>query len=370
MYRRTVVEINLSAIRENISSLKKHLGGGVKILLPVKADAYGHGIIRVSQYVEKKGLADMLGVASLDEGIELREAGVSLPILVLGLILPEQEQIEVLLEKGLSQTVADTAIAEKISAAASAMDLQARLHLKIDTGMGRIGCRPEEAVDTARKIASLKNVLLEGIYSHFPDADSSDHEFTLEQIRVMSTIIHDLERDGLRTAFRHISNSAGIINYPDTTFNMVRPGIIAYGYLPSPELRPSFTIVPSMTMKSTVMFFKRVPSGTPLSYGRTYTAYCDQNIATVPAGYGDGYSRALSNRGKVIIAGKVYPVVGRVSMDQILVNLGDDVYPPGQEVILFGGDTITVDTVASWIGTIPYEVTCGISKRVPRIYIE
>lgn len=370
MYRKTVVEINLRAIRHNIESLKKSIHRDVKFMIPVKADAYGHGITRVSRYMEQNGLVDMLGVASLDEGIELRKGGITLPVLVLGLLMPGMEQIDALLKYGLSQTVADAELASQISERASSMNTTAALHLKVDTGMGRIGCGPDAAVAIAAEISALNNVVLEGIYSHFPDADEPACDFTLDQISTLKEIITQLDASGVSIPYRHIANSAGIINYPGSVFNMVRPGIIVYGYLPSPGIQPPFKVVPAMTMKSAIMFTKRISAGTPLSYGRTYSAEKDENIATIPLGYGDGYSRLLSNRGKVIIRDKIYPVVGRVSMDQILVNLGDDIYPAGEEVILFGEKTITADTVASWIDTIPYEITCGISKRVPRIYIE
>lgn len=369
MSLRAIAEIDLNSIEKNINLIRNKIGKDVKILLPVKANAYGHGIIEVSKFVEKNMLVDMLGVASLDEGIELRKAGINLPILIFGLILPDKNLINLIFDYDLSQTFADTALVEKISQVGRKRKKNACLHLKIDTGMGRIGCRPEKAVEIIRQVSSLKYINLEGIYSHFPIADDTDSEYTAKQINKFKQIINELQSEGIDIPIKHISNSAGIIHYPESFFSMVRPGIMVYGYLPSSTMKSSVTLEPSMTLRSYIIFIKSAAGGTPLSYGLTYTTNSKSNIATIPIGYGDGYSRFLSNKGKVIIRNKIYPVVGRVSMDQILVNLGNDEYPPGEEVILFGKKTITVDTVADWIDTIAYEVTCGISKRVPRVYI-
>ncbi len=370
MLRKTYAEINLKAIRNNLNGLKEKAGNDKKVLLPVKADAYGHGIIEVSRYVEKNNIIDMLGVAFLDEGVELRNAGINLPILVLGLIVPDEESTGVILDYNLTQIVADWELAEKISETAKQKGKEARVHLKVDTGMARIGCRHEEAAGIAKKIASLESIKLEGICSHFPTADEENTEFTNNQIAIFSKILDQIHDIGIDIPLKHISNSAGIVRFPDAALNMIRPGIMSYGYLPSSVMNPEIQIEPAMTLKSCIVFTKRVPGGVPVCYGLTYTTPEDSNIATVAIGYGDGYSRFLSNKGKVIIKGKTYPVAGRVTMDQILVNLGDDEYAAGEEVILFGRENITVDTVADWIGTISYEVTCGISKRVPRDYTE
>jgi alanine racemase len=370
MFRKTFAEINLSAIKNNIRALKES-SGNKKVLLPVKADAYGHGIIEVSRYVEKNDIVDMLGVATLDEGVELRNAGIRLPILVLGLIVPYDQSLDAICNYNLSQIVADERLANKISEAARLKGKRVRLHLKIDTGMGRIGCKPEDAVALARKISTLESVMLEGICSHLPVADEVDVEFTIKQIDVFTKILDQLEAMGIEIPLKHIANSAGIVRFPDSVLTMIRPGIMSYGYLPASGLKEvDIPLEPAMTLKSCIVFSKRVARGVPLSYGLTYTMPEDANIATVAVGYGDGYSRFLSNRAAVMIQGKPYPQVGRITMDQILVNLGNDEYPAGEEVILFGKDTITVDTIADWMGTISYEVTCGISKRVPRLYKE
>ncbi|MCU0847927.1 MAG: alanine racemase [Spirochaetes bacterium] len=368
MLRRTFVEIDLGAVRHNLTAIKKAAGENVGILLPVKADAYGHGIIEISRYAEECCPVDMLGVASLDEGIELRNAGIGLPILVLGLIIPSEKQIEIIFDYDLIQTVAYPDLAEKISEIAVRRNREAQIQLKIDTGMGRIGCMPEEAPGIYKKISGMKNISIQGVYSHFPDADNPESEMTLRQVDKFKGIIDSIENEGCRVGFKHISNSAGLINYPASIFNMIRPGIMSYGYAVNGK-KNNLDLIPSMTLKSCILFIKRMKKGSTVSYGMTYTLDKDANIATIPIGYGDGYSRFLSNKGSVLIGKKSYPVAGRVCMDQIMINIGDDEYEIGEEVVLFGKEIITASTIAGWIGTIPYEITCGISKRVPRVYI-
>ncbi|PKL39675.1 MAG: alanine racemase [Spirochaetae bacterium HGW-Spirochaetae-1] len=371
MFRKTFAEIDLRAIGNNIKVLKQKAGNDKKILLPVKADAYGHGIVEVSRYVEKNSLIDMLGVATLDEGIELRNAGIRLPILVLGLIIPNEESIQAILDYDLTQVVANILLPTKISHLARLKGKKARVHLKVDTGMGRIGCRPEDAAEIAVDVASLESIQLEGICTHFPVADEEDTAFTTRQIKTFANILIQVEKQGIHIPLRHSSNSAGIVYFQDETVNMIRPGIMSYGYFPAPGIDLNgVKLEPAMSLKSCIIFSKRVSKGVALSYGLTYTTPADSNIATIAIGYGDGYSRSLSNRAKVIIRGKTYPVVGRVTMDQLLINLGNDDYPLGEEVTLFGREIVTINTIADWTGTISYEVTCSISKRVPRLYKE
>lgn len=235
--------------------------------------------------------------------------------------------------------------------------------------MGRIGCMPNEALEIGKRISVLPGVILEGIFTHCPVPDDPESEFTRNQINIFKSLIIEFEKNKLDVKYRHMANSAAILNYKESMFNMVRPGIMAYGYRPSRNCNSSVKLIPSMTFKSCIVFIKRVKKDTPLSYGLTYKTGSDTNIATIPAGYGDGYSRFLSNKACVIISGKMYWVAGRVCMDQILVDLGNDEYPVGTEVVLFGKDKVTAETIAELIGTIPYEVTCGISKRVQKVYI-
>ncbi len=369
MYRKTYAEIDLKAIGDNLRAFKKITGGRTRILLPVKADAYGHGIVEVSSYVEETGTADLLGISSPDEAEILRKAGIKLPLLNMGLILPVEDQVRAVLEHRITQTVADYRTAAAISEHAALSGEKAVVHLKIDTGMGRIGCKPDDAVDIIRKITALDNIILEGIYTHFPVADEPAKDVSSQQISMFGEIIDKLVKLKIEIPLKHISNSAAVLNFNDNVFDMIRPGIMSYGYLPLYGMKSEIEIVPAMTLKSCIVFIKRVIKGTGLSYGLTYSTKTDSNIATVAIGYGDGYSRALSNRADVIIKGKKYPVVGRVTMDQILVNLGDDSYETGQEVILFGREKVTVNDIAHIYDTIPYEVTCQITSRVPRVYI-
>lgn len=369
MQHHTRIEIDLAAIGSNLRNIRLKAGNDVRILLAIKADAYGHGSVPVARHVERHHLADMLGVSSPAEGIELRNAGITLPILVLGLILPEPETIDHLIEYSLAQTVAEYSLAAAINERAGLLGAQVSLHLKVDTGMGRIGCPSGNAPDIAEEITTLGNISLDGIFTHFPVSDDTSSSFTKQQITLFREIIDSISSRGIDIPLRHAANSAAILNFDESYFTMIRPGVMAYGYMPSSECRKSVAITPSMTMKSCIVFTKRVPGGTGISYGLTHTTNRETTIATIPVGYGDGYSRSLSNRGRVIIRGKEYPVVGRVCMDQILADIGDDSYPVGEEVILFGSGPITAETIAKTIGTIPYEVTCGISKRVPRIYI-
>jgi alanine racemase len=368
VYHKTYIEVDLNAIVSNLKAIKAKVGTDTKVLFVVKADGYGHGAVQISRAAQEAGVADILGVSSPAEGIELREAGIDLPILILGLILSERDEIEAVLDYDLAQTVADLELAQIIAKYAKDKRKYARLHLKVDTGMGRIGCEPDNAADIAYSINSLDHVELEGIFSHFPESDNPDSEMTKNQINSFNNILNQVK--ALDIKYKHLANSAAILNFDSSYYNIVRPGLMAYGYYPSACCSHEINLVRSMTMKSCILFFKRVKKGTAISYGLTYTAGKDTNIATVPVGYGDGYSRFLSNKASVIIAGKQYRVAGRVCMDQIMIDCGDDEFKPGEEVILFGKEGITVETISEWIGNIPYEVTCAISKRVPRFYIE
>jgi alanine racemase len=370
MFRKTYAEIDLKAIEHNLGEIKKIIGSSVKILLPVKADAYGHGITEVSKFIQETGSADVLGVASIDEGIELRDSGITIPVLVLSLSLSCRDEIEAVIDYKLSQTIASEDEAETIESAAKNKNSSVNVHLKVDTGMGRIGSTPENSLDIIKKISSMKNIRLEGIFSHMPLSDDIDSPFNKAQIKIFSDIVNTAKKEINTEIISHIANSAAILNYKDSFFDMVRPGITVYGFPPAPDKKNNIDFIPAMTFKSSIIFTKRVLSGTPLSYSHTYKTSADSNIATVAAGYGDGYPRSLSNKSKVIINNKSYPVVGRICMDQFLVNLGNDSYPVGEEVILFGKKLVTAADVAQWANTIPYEITCSVSRRVPRIYIK
>jgi len=368
-YTRTYAEIDLHAVGENIRSIRALLRPETRLLVAVKSDAYGHGAPAVSRYIERHSLADVLGVATPMEGMELRQAGVTMPILNMGLVVPDPHVAARIVEHDIAQTVADTSLAELLARCAREKGKTAILHLKIDTGMGRIGCAPDEALGIAGRIAGLEGASLEGVFTHFPVSDDPSSDFTRRQIDIFQGAVNKIESRGIRVPVKHCANSAALLLFPESHFDMVRPGILAYGYLPAPNCNGRIRLDRSMSLKSLIVFVKRVKGGTPLSYGHIYATPRDTNIATVPVGYGDGYSRFLSNKGRVLSGGREYPVVGRVTMDQVMVDIGDDEFRPGEEVVVFGKEGVTVESLAAWMGTVPYEIICGISKRIPRVYI-
>jgi alanine racemase len=365
--RRTAAFVDLGAIKQNILGIKAKVGRNIKICPVVKADAYGHGAEAVSKWIEEEKLADYLGIATVDEGKELRKAGIRLPLLLLGLIMPDEAKQAA--EQGLTITACEKNLVDAASRAAHELKKKLRVQIKIDTGMGRIGCQPEETLELAKYIRSKKNLKLEGIFSHFPVSDIKDKAFSLHQIEVFKKVARDLEEHGFPHLLKHLANSGAILDLPQSYFDMVRPGIMIYGHYPSDGISESIKIRPALTLRSEIIFIKRVKKGTSLSYGRTYTTAKDSFVATVPAGYADGINRLLSNNHQVIIRGRLYPLVGRVTMDQILVDLGDDFYPVGTEVVIFGQELITASDVARRLSTIPYEVTCSVSKCVKRYYL-
>jgi alanine racemase len=366
--RRTAALVDLGAIKQNILGIKAKVGGSIKICPVVKADAYGHGAVAVSKRIQEEKLADYLGISTVEEGRKLRRAGIRLPLLLLGLIMPDEAKQAA--EHSLTITVCEKNLIDAASQAARDLNKKLKVQIKIDTGMGRIGCQPEETLDLATYVRSKKNLKLEGIFSHFPVSDIKDKTFSLHQIETFKKVSLELEKNGFHYLLKHLANSAAILNLPQSYFDMVRPGIMIYGHYPSDEICESIKIRPAMTLRSEIIFIKRVKKGTSLSYGRTYTTAKDSYIATVPAGYADGMNRLLSNNHEVIICGRLYPLVGRVTMDQILVDLGDDFHPVGTEVIIFGQEIVTASDVARTLNTIPYEVICAVSKMVKRYYIK
>jgi alanine racemase len=366
--RPTRVEIDLSAIKHNIELIRARTKG--RIMMAIKADAYGHGAETVGRFVQERSLVDMLGVSCIEEGIQLRKAGVRLPILDFGLITPTQEDIDAVFSYDILPTLVDLSLMEALVQGARRWNRSIAVHIKTDTGMGRLGLPPEKTLKVIEHIAALREITISGLYTHFPVSDVPGSEFTESQIRQFIELSNKLASMKIDVGLRHCANSGAIINHRASFMDMVRPGILCYGLYPSEDMPKELDVRPAMTLKTALMFFKRVKKGTGISYGLTYRPERDTNIATIPIGYADGYPRALSNTSKVFIAGKTYPVVGRICMDQALIDLGDDTYPVGQEVIMFGPDTITAATVASWCGTIAYEVTCDMSRRVPRKYSE
>jgi alanine racemase len=368
MYQRPVwVEINLSAIKENIRQIKSLVNVGIKCCAIVKADGYGHGAIAVARAVLDAG-ADYLAVAILEEAIELRQAGFTAPILILG--YTPAYQMSLVLAYNAQPTVCTMETAQALSAVAKKANVIANIHVKIDTGMGRIGVRPEDIGSFAEKVVRLPNMQIEGVYSHFAKADERDKSFAHLQYQRFTAAIKELSDRNIFPPIRHIAASAALIDLPETHCDMVRMGIIQYGVWPSDAVTHRIILQPAMTFKCEVAFIKEVPAETPVSYGCTYKTKQSARIATLPVGYADGWNRLLSNKGQVLIHGKLVPVIGRVCMDQCMVDITDipDV-KVGDEVVLFGAKQVPIENVAKQVQSIPYEVMCAISKRVPRVYV-
>jgi alanine racemase len=346
----------------------KRLSSGTKVCAVVKADAYGHGALAVAKALEKVGV-DFLAVAFLEEALALREAGIRTSILVLGTTDPGNAGI--IVEKGISQTVYTEELAEALSGAACRLGTEAKIHVKIDTGMHRQGIGYEEAGRFARVLAGFNGLSLEGAYSHFTESDSPDKSFSLLQIERFKEALDAMKDAGERPRIAHIANSAAILDLPEARFDMVRPGIILYGLSPGGEEDLPGEFKPVMSLRSRIVNLRIVPKGDGLSYGRVFTAARDTRVGLLQVGYADGYCRAFSNRAEVLIRGNRAPVLGRVCMDQTMVDLTD--IPEarlGDEVILFGAPDLRVGELSRIADTIDYEITCGISPRVPRIYKE
>ncbi|MBR6013587.1 MAG: alanine racemase [Selenomonadaceae bacterium] len=366
IYRDVYAEINLRAIEHNFTEIRRHIQPTAKLCAVVKANAYGHGAVEVSKIAVKCG-ADFLAVATVEEGLELRQAGFKVPILILGLIPYDSAKISV--ENNLTMTVSDFELAKKISDAAVEKNISAKVHLKIETGMGRIGIFPDDAVELAEKISKLPNVELEGVFSHFADADSSDKTFTFEQLKIFKDTCEKISERGIKIKIRHIAESAAILEIPDAHLDMVRAGIISYGLYPSSEVKKTIELQPVMTLKARAVFVKKIPAGTSIGYGRNFIAEKNSVIATLPIGYADGYIRAYKNF-HVETHGKLAPIAGRICMDQFMVDVTEiPEVKIGDEFILFGGEKISIDDAAKHLNTINYEITCLISDRVPRIYL-
>ncbi|MFH0913552.1 MAG: alanine racemase [Candidatus Omnitrophota bacterium] len=365
-YRPTWAEVDLDNLVYNFKQIKKILAPQVKTMVCVKADAYGHGLIPVSKRLAASGV-DYLGVASIDEGISLRKAGIKLPILILGLIL--KKDIPPLFRYKLSITVCDKESARVLNYKAKAMGRAANVHIKVDTGMGRIGVLHQDAETLVEYIRKLKFINIEGIFTHFAFADMN-RKFTLYQRNLFSRLIDKLKNRGINIPLVHAANSMGVISYKNSHFNMVRPGLVIYGLYPSSDIK--IKLKPVLSLKTRVIFTKRVPAGYGISYGHDYFTRKATTIVTLPIGYGDGYPRNLSNRGWVLIRGKRFKICGRVCMDQIMVDVGDLRVRTGDEAILIGsqgGNKITAEELADLCLTIPYEIVCGLGSRVPRVYI-
>ncbi len=365
--RATWAEVNLKRLESNLAAIKRKVAPS-KVMLVVKANAYGHGLAEVSKVLA--GKSDYIGVAVLEEGILLRELGVTAPIIVLSGIW--REQIHRYLQYNLTLTGSSVERLQQIDAVAGRMKVKAKVHLKIDTGMERIGVHYYSAQSLQESALKCVNVEVEGIFSHFANADSKDLAYARLQLERFYEVLRFYERHSLPMPMRHIANSAAVLQLPESYLDMVRPGIMLYGVYPSPEAPRTVEVQPALAWKSRVVYFKVVKSGHPVSYGSTWQSNHAVRVVTVPVGYGDGYFRSMSNRAQVILRGKKYPQVGKICMDQIMINIEGDSAYNGDEAILLGesgGERIAVEDLAEWAGTIPYEILTNINTRVPRVYL-
>ena len=369
---RVLALIDLDALEYNIKSIRKKTPEGTGIIGVIKADAYGHGSVEVAQVLLENG-ADWFAVAVVDEGLNLRKHGINAPILLLG-YTPEL-RFEDVINNGFIQTMYSYEMAEKLSKTAVRLGKTAVVHIKIDTGMGRIGYRVNnEAADEIVRISKLPGIEVNGMFTHFAASDEADKAYTNMQFERFMKMDKMLKDRGLNIPVRHAANSAAIMDIDSMMLNMVRPGIILYGAYPSDEvIKENLDLRPVMSIKTHVSFVKEVEKGDCISYGRTYTAPDKRKIATIPVGYADGFIRAYAKEGKVLIKGKFAPIVGRICMDQFMVDVTDiDDVKINDEVVLMGTqgeNSITADDIAKALNTINYEVFCTLSKRVPRQYI-
>lgn len=375
-YYRTHAKIDLDAISENVNTVKNHVTSDVKVMAVIKADGYGHGAIPIGKQLELLNI-DYIGVAIYQEGIQLRRAGIVTPILVLG-NTPKQAFSE-LFDYKLTQTVYSVSMANELEAYASSVDKKINIHIKVDTGMGRIGIRVihepiESAIQAIESIYNCEHLQVEGLYTHLSKADEVDKSYSNEQIEVFETLVKRLDELKLKPEIVHASNSAGIIDLKQARFNMVRLGISLYGLYPSHEVDHNVRLKPVLSWVTRIVNLKEVGLDELISYGGTFITTRKTRVATLPIGYADGYSRSLSNRGQVVIHGQLAPIIGRVCMDQIMVDVTDvENVNVNDEVILIGGNnkaSVSVDDIANIMQTINYEVVCLISKRVPRVYMK
>lgn len=369
---RAVAEVNLDAIKHNYKQIRKHIPHEVEMMAIVKADGYGHGAVEVANLLQAEGV-NRFAVAIVNEGEVLRENGITSPILVLG--YTPRADIKALIENNLTQTVFSYEMAKVISDEAGKLGKTVNIHLKVDTGMGRIGfLSSPQSIEEVKMIASLPNLNMEGIFTHFSTADEEDITYTRKQWHIFEGFLNELQEVGIELPVIHAANSAAIMCHSYTALNVVRPGIILYGYYPSGYLKGKvLDLMPAMTLKTQVVHVKELPEGHYVGYGRTHCTHHKTKVATIPVGYADGYSRRLSNTGRVLIRGQYAPIIGNICMDQFMVDVtGIEDVSVEDEVVLFGKqgeNEIPVEELASLLGTINYEIVCMIGKRVPRVYI-
>lgn len=370
-YYRVQAEIDLDAIYDNIKNTREKLADGVKLMAVIKSDGYGHGAVAVAKTIDS--LVDAYGVAILEEAQELRESRITKPILILGYV-PEKQYPKLLALEGVMPAIFTLESAEALSRCAQAFGKEVKLHLKVDTGMSRIGFLPtEESLRQIEQIHKLPNLRIDGCFTHFAKADMKDKEATRKQFQIFTDFIRKIEAMGIALPVCHAANSAAIMELPQMHLDMVRSGISTYGLYPSEEVKKEELLLkPGMAIRAWVSHVKEVEAGTEIGYGGTFVTKRRTKVATIPVGYGDGYPRSLSNQGRVLIHGKEAKIIGRICMDQFMVDVTDlDGVKTGDDVILVGTDgkeRITVEELADQSGSFNYEFVCDIGKRIPRVY--
>ncbi|MEK6754585.1 MAG: alanine racemase [Bacteroidota bacterium] len=366
--RPTIAEISLQALAYNLKGIRRKIGKSVKVMGVVKANAYGHGLTEVAKFLENQSI-DYLGVANAEEGVALREAGLRSPIHVF--TLPSKSQARLYGDFQLESTVCSEADARLLNADAERRRISLPVHLKIDTGMNRIGVKGAGLLKLLKALSKMRRLEIKGVYTHFATADQKDKTFSEQQLVQFREALDILRAEGVTSEHIHCAGSAAILDLPESYFSMVRPGIMLYGYYPSHQTSESVPIRPVLTLKSKVSLVKWIESGESVSYGRRFIAKRRTQIATLPLGYADGYMRLLTGKGEVLIGGRRFSVVGTICMDQIMVDAGSSDVSAGDEAVLIGRqgrEKIDAWDLAERIGTIPYEICTNISSRVPRIY--
>lgn len=372
-YSRVYAKIDLDAIAYNMEQMKQNIRPETKVMAVIKADGYGHGAVQIAEMMERWNYIWGFAVATLDEAVVLRTEGIQKPILVLGCVFPDQYME--MLKHEIRMNIYTEEMAESISRMAAREGKTAYMHIKLDTGMSRLGFGiNEQSAETIKRISKMPNVNMEGIFTHFTKSDEKDKSFTKKQIQEFVWMTERLKEKNVRFAYEHCSNSAGIIDVPEANFDIVRAGISTYGLYPSEEVdKTNVKLKPALALKSHVAFVKEIESGTPVSYGGTFVAKEKMKIATIPVGYADGYPRSLSNKGYVLIRGKKAPILGRVCMDQFMVDVtqiegvsfGDKVTMIGKD----GNEILPVEVLSELSGRFNYEFVCDLGKRIPRVYV-
>ena len=366
-HRPTWAEIDLKAIEHNYRQVRKVVGKGIHIMAVVKANAYGHGTVEVSRVLERAGV-DYLGVATTDEAVRLRDHGITVPVLILGSVLPGE--VGVAVAKDITLTLCGDGLLDAIRQETKD-GRRLKVHIKVDTGMGRVGVWHEEALPFVKKISAEKGIALEGIYTHFSSAGRDDF-FTNYQIESFEKLLLELEKNWIKIPLKHAANSIATVDFRRSHLNLVRPGLIIYGMYPKHTFPKLIKLKPALALKTKIVFIKETPPGRSISYGRTFITQKHTRIATLPIGYADGYGRKLSNKGEVLVKGQRARVIGKVTMDQTMIDLGSiGGVKVGDEVVLIGKqglDEIRAENLARMAESIAYEVVCGISNRVPRVY--